>query len=121
MNAWVSFVLWDYNAVIDIILVVSPLHLQPFSRLESASAVEVSFFCSAIRKKKETVLKREFNIHEQSDLWNDIVEPQIFVNVRVKYSEKIAQRVLFGYNDRKINSSVIDVIKLLEELKKCEG
>lgn len=54
----------------------------------------------------------------QPQVWKEIIEQNIFVNCRVKYSKKIARRVLCGYQDDiKPNISVVDLIKLQKELK----
>lgn len=53
----------------------------------------------------------------QRELWQKIVKYQIFVNCRVPYSAKIAQRVLAGYNDYEVNTSVVDVLEVRSKLK----
>jgi hypothetical protein len=50
-------------------------------------------------------------------MWAEIIEHQIFANCRVPYSRAIAQRVLSGYKDQKVNASVIDVLELRKILK----
>lgn len=54
---------------------------------------------------------------EDRDSWQRIVEDQIFVNCRVPYSAKIAQRVLTGYNDYAVAVSVVDVLEVRSKLK----
>lgn len=50
-------------------------------------------------------------------MWTEIVANQIFANCRVPYSRAIAQRVLSGYKDQKVNASVIDVLEVRKVLK----
>lgn len=50
-------------------------------------------------------------------MWAEIIENQIFANCRVPYSRAIAQRVLSGYKDQKVNASVIDVLEVRKVLK----
>lgn len=57
----------------------------------------------------------------QTFLWNHVVKDQIFVNVRVPYSKKIAQTVLLGYNkNEEINCSVVDVVEERNKLKEIK-
>jgi hypothetical protein len=44
--------------------------------------------------------------------WARIVEKHIFLNVRVKWSERIAQQVLLGNLQQAVNCSVVDVLEL---------
>lgn len=53
----------------------------------------------------------------QHKVWQEIIENQIFINARVPYSKTIAQRVLAGYNDYEVNSSVVDIIDMRKALK----
>lgn len=77
--------------------------------------------CSVFYKEMmalQSSLGRDLSLDEQNELWLDIVEEQIFLNVRVPYSKRIAERVLLGYNtDRRLNCSVVDVVALRNVLK----
>jgi len=56
-------------------------------------------------------------VSSDEEIWRYIVENQIFVNCRVPYSRKIAERVLAGYEDMRVNASVVDVMIVRNALK----
>lgn len=76
-------------------------------------------------KRKEVIQENlsRFNpefkpkVSSDEEIWRYIVENQIFVNCRVPYSRKIAERVLAGYEDMRVNASVVDVMIVRNALK----
>lgn len=101
--------LWDSNE-------------STFYDINSKTALYPLFAAATLFKKKldkvSEALGYEPDLDMQNRMWNKIVTEQIFVNVRVDYSKRIAQRVLLGYNTvDEINCSVIDVIGLRNLLK----
>lgn len=52
------------------------------------------------------------NSTEARELWEDVVVNEIFLNVRVPYSARIAQRVLLpSDSEQRVNSTVFDLVK----------
>lgn len=93
-----------------------------FYDINSKTALYLLFATATVFKKRldkvTDALGYAPGLEAQNEMWNKIVEEQIFVNVRVPYSKKIAQRVLLGYNkDIEINASVVDVISVRNLLK----
>jgi len=58
---------------------------------------------------------------KEDETWAKTVKRAIFVNCRVPYSKKIAQRVLAGYNNYEVNASVVDVISVRKLIESTRG
>ncbi|GAA5819185.1 MAG: Eco57I restriction-modification methylase domain-containing [Methanobrevibacter sp. CfCl-M3] len=58
------------------------------------------------------VVQNDIVREDNKNLWKQVVEENIFVNTRVKFSAKIARRVLCGYSeDIKANISTVDLME----------
>lgn len=67
------------------------------------------------------ITEKDLTNEQQYEIWNNITKKQIFVNCRVPYSAKIAQRVLTRKQDEnttQINSSIIDITELFKKIEK---
>lgn len=63
-----------------------------------------------------TALKESESVLTDADLWDRIIDREIYLNTRVKYSALIAKRMLTR-NGREVNATTIDIIKLLKAFK----
>lgn len=105
-NFWSKVWTNDYTTILDI---NSKTALYPLY-----AAVSLWF-----RMKSEFADLGEVSRKDEDDIWMEIIKHHIFLNCRVEYSRSIAERVLTGYKDQKVNASVIDVLKVREVLKEA--
>lgn len=72
----------------------------------------------AYRAWREAEEAKTFTDEElDADLWKEVVEKVIYLNVRVPYSARIARRVLTGFDESiRVNSTVVDVIRLKQAI-----